>query len=424
MFLYIPLLFFCYSFIYAYKRNGFDISCCIFLMYAITSFFGVLLGNTDYQFEYENYSKIEIDFIPTFVYCSMIGLCVYPYFKFKSNSHIHLERIRNIGLFKLIANIYICIFFSLLIVYSSMIVFILSFGDYDVLRQMTYEGILKDPIYNLSGVIRIYASLCSILGEGGYFMIVFFFYSVCALNNKGWYNFLILASSLSPALMGFVNIDRSKMAFWFLLFIFAYIMFKPHIINEKQKKIIKRISFVFLGLVALYLVTVTIARFGQRDEGASGGLLVYLGQPFLNFCKIWEKYWVDSVNTARVLPITNFILGNGSLTPEYVDSVFQRYNVHINVFTSFVGVFLIDIGHLAAIGIPVLIFLVTSKFLKKYNCSSYLTLRMAIIIFGLGAIVQCGIIAYYYETVGRVLTLLIFLIVSKKFGMSSESYFK
>ena len=163
-------------------------------------------------------------------------------------------------------------------------------------------------------------------------------------------------------------------------------------------------------MIVVYLALVTISRFGERDSGTEGGLLVYIGQPIINFCNIWDNLWTDNITTVRVLPITNFILGQKPLDSDY--------GVHINVFTSFVGVFLIDIGHLGAILIPLFISFVTSLFLRSYKNSLTLTLRMSIIIVGIGTIVQCGIIGYYYITVGRVFTFFMFLFLSRCFGCS------
>ena len=413
----IPFLFFSIFFFASYKKNGIGISTVMVFLYLVTSFFAIILGNTDYQFEYENYSTIEIGALPVIVYCSMIWVCIYPFYKLNAKT-TQIAVIRNQGLFKKVVGLYSMILLVLLAVYAAMIVFILAYGDFGALRQMVYAGIIRDPIYSLSGPFRPIASICSILGEGGYFMIVFFFYSVCALNNKTWFNILILLSSLSPVLIGFVNIDRSKMVFWFLIFVLTLCLYRPHIKTVKQKKLIKTIAFAFGGLIVLYLAAVTISRFGERDSGTAGGLLVYLGQPVINFCNIWDNLWVDTINTSRELPITNFILGNPSLDSDYVDTMFERYGVHINVFTSFVGVFLIDIGHLGAIFIPLLISFVTTRLLRTYRDSITLTLRMSVIIVGLGNIVQCGIIAYYYETVGRVFTFFMFLFLSRCFGIA------
>lgn len=412
-----PILFFGILFFNSLKRNGLGVSTCMLTMYLITSVFGLILGNTDYQFEYENYSTIEIGIIPVLVYSLMIWACIYPFYK-TNNKTNQIAIIKNQSLFKNLVGLYIFILLVLIAAYAAMIVFIITYGDFGALRKMVYEGILQDPIYSLSGPFRAVASVCSILGEGAYFMIAFFFYSVCALNNKTWFNLLILLSSLSPVLIGFVNIDRSKMVFWFLIFIMTYCLYRPHISTPYQKRFIRRIASFFLGLIVVYLALVTISRFGERDSGTEGGLLVYIGQPIINFCNIWDNLWTDNITTVRVLPITNFILGQKPLDSDYVATVFAQHGVHINVFTSFVGVFLIDIGHLGAILIPLFISFVTSLFLRSYKNSLTLTLRMSIIIVGIGTIVQCGIIGYYYITVGRVFTFFMFLFLSRCFGCS------
>lgn len=80
------------------------------------------------------------------------------------------------------------------------------------------------------------------------------------------------------------------------------------------------------SILVLYLAFVTISRFGERDEGAFGGLLCYLGQPFINFCKIWDNIWMDNWYTQRALPLTNYLFmnNNGSETTLYVNDVYQK----------------------------------------------------------------------------------------------------
>lgn len=108
---FIPFLFFSYVFIRIIKRNGFDVSACMMLIYIVTSFASILLSFTDYDFGYDNYSKIEITFVPTFVFCTFIGLCIYPFFRYNSNKPRKVLLLRSLTLFNWISYLYIAVFF-------------------------------------------------------------------------------------------------------------------------------------------------------------------------------------------------------------------------------------------------------------------------------------------------------------------------
>jgi len=286
------------------------------------------------------------------------------------------------------------------------------------LRQMQYAGLLSNALDTKGGIIRVVGGFFTIIGDGAYFLIPCFFYSLCVLKKSRLYLFSILLGSITPVLLGFINIDRSKTAFWMCLFILSFFMFRKHIITKEQKKVLKQMFSIVGGLLLFYLAIVTISRFGERDEGTSGGLLVYLGQPFINFCNIWDNIDTNHFFVSRVMPLTTFALYGSSGTEKVIDYVMTSASVsglHLNVFFTFVGMFLVDMGHFAAILIPVFLFLVINRITETYRPKKYVTLSSIIVIFAFAAILQCGIIIYFYTTVPRALAFWFFILYSRRF---------
>ena len=402
------------------KRNGFDVAACITLMYVITTFFSVILGNYDYQFKYENYSDIEIGIIPTFVFCFTIGICIYPFYKYNSNKPRVLKVISPSGVsfFNILVYLYLAVFILLIAIFWEDILFRLLFGNMGELRDMQYAGELTNVLDTKSGPIRRIGGILTILGDGAFFLIPCFFYSLCVLKKKTLFNFIILLGSLSPVVLGFIYIDRSKTAFWIMLFILSYVMFKQYIITKEQKTLLKKMVFTVGGLLILYLAVVTVSRFGEKDGGSSGGLLVYIGQPFLNFCNIWNNIDSNHFFTSRVLPLTTFAIHGSSGTEEIIEYIItspSRTGLHLNVFFTFVGMFLVDMGHFAAILVPIILAFIITLSINKHSINSSVSLNSIIVVFAFAAILQCGIIIYFYTTVPRALAFWAFIFYSKKF---------
>lgn len=414
---FVPLIFFSYILYSIVKRHGFDISACITLMYVIISLFSAFLGNYDHVFPYGNYSEVEIGIIPTFVYCMTIGLGIYPFYLFNSNKKRTLKIIRNTRYLDVVVYSYLFVFVFLIIVFWKDILFRMAYGDMGELRQMQYAGILPNAMDTKGGLVRFVGGIFTIIGDGAYFLIPCFFYSLCILGKSQLYNFFILIGSVTPVLLGFIDIDRSKTAFWILLFILSYFMFKPYIVKKEQKRVLRKMAFFVVGMMVLYLAVVTISRFGERDDGASGGLLVYLGQPFINFCEIWDKIDTNHFFVARVLPLTTFAIDgySGIKGVEDFIEVSGNSGLHLNVFHTYIGTFLVDMGHVATIIIPLFFFFITNKVLGMYNNRTTISLATLIVVFAFGAILQCGIIVYFYTTVPRALAFWFFLWYSSRF---------
>lgn len=415
---FIPLIFFSVVLFAIVKRNGFDLSACITLMYVIISIFSAILGNYNYQFPYGNYSQVEIGVLPTFFYCFSIGLCIYPFYKFNSNKQRKLVILKNTQFLDILVYGYLFVLLFLVAVFWQDILFRIAFGDMDELRRMQYAGMLPNALDAKGGVARTIGGLCTIIGDGAYFLIPCFFYSLCALKKNKFYNFCILLGSVTPVLLGFIIIDRSKTAFWILLFVMSFFMFRPYIVSKEQKRFFKRVTFVVVGIMVFYLAMVTISRFGERDEGSSGGLLVYLGQPFINYCDIWENLNVDRFFLSRVMSLVTFMLYGSAGTMEVEDFIINsadRTGVHLNVFHTFVGTFLVDMGRIAAVIVPIFLFIVMNKIFGRYQKISKISLSTMIIVFAFGAILQCGIIVYFYTTVPRALAFWFFIWYSSRF---------
>lgn len=414
----VPFIYFSILLYFIYKKNGFDLSACVLSMYVIISFFSVILGNYNYEFKYGNYSKVEIGVIPTIVYCISISLGIYPFYKFNSNRARELKGIKETWPIDILVYIYLFVLVFLIAVFWRDILFRIAYGDFDELRQMQYAGMLPNALDTKGGIIRVIGGLFTIIGDGAYFLIPCFFYSLCVLKKSNLYNFSILVGSVTPVLLGFINIDRSKTAYWILLLIMSFFLFKPYLKGREQKKLLKRMLFIVMGVMVLYLGAVTISRFGDRDEGTSGGLLVYLGQSFINFCNIWDNIDSNHFFPQHITPLITFAISGPSgseAVNDYIISSGGNTGLHLNVFYTYVGVFLVDMGRIAAVVLPWFYFLIVNSIVPKFRNINRISLSTLLIVFAFAAIYQCGIIVYFYSTVPRALAFWFFIFYSRRF---------
>jgi oligosaccharide repeat unit polymerase len=381
----------------------------------MTSFASALLGNYDVQFDYLNYSKVEISIIPAFLYCFLISICIYPFYIFNSNKRRKIKKIQNEKLFDYIVYFYFFVFVTLLVVFWKDAIFRLSYSDLNELRMMNYSGNLDNVTDNLSGITRVIVGLISKFGECSYFMFFFFFYGVCFLKRSKAFLMMAFLSTLSPVLLGIIGIDRSQTVWWIAILFLCYILFRPYILTESAKKLVKKLAIVALSLTLSYLAIVTISRFGERDTGSSGNFLNYLGQPFINFCLIWDKVWTDDFITNRLLPFTNYvILGNPTTQiSDYLQKTYLSSGVHLNVFFSFVGFFLVDLGHVAAVVFPLLMYVIFRQVIPS-NKGGYIGFPKLFLVFALGIIIQCGIVTYFYTSLARTMSFVLFLLLVKE----------
>lgn len=154
------------------------------------------------------------------------------------------------------------------------------------------------------------------------------------------------------------------MMYWLLSLGFDLVVFMPYM--NKQKKIqISKYLIVVIGVILLYFLIATIARFADSDANTQGTLLLYAGQPYLNFCYSYETYSFQTPTFDRIFPLTNSILSGNFDLESYRDSIMSKSGLNIGVFYTLLGDLLIDIG---VIGIFVYSFIyctISKLFIKK-----------------------------------------------------------
>ena len=128
-----------------------------------------------------------------------------------------------------------------------------------------------------------------------------------------------------------------------MIFVACYLFFRPYI----SKKNNRRISWTFgiLGTAILTLfAAVTIARW-QESDLARDALILYAGEPYLEFNHFFEQFQLQQLHFQRLFPFTHyFILGRDIDLFAYREELYDTSGIYPNVFNTFIGDMMLDIG--------------------------------------------------------------------------------
>lgn len=184
------------------------------------------------------------------------------------------------------------------------------------------------------------------------------------LKGKRIIALLLCIVSFLPAFNGLIIGEREASVVVLSNFIFAYIFFSP-MLSDKVALKIRKIGIWLTIPCVLFIIGMSLSRFGNSDGGALGGLLVYAGEQPYNF-----SYFFSQIN------ISQQYLG-GKLSFSYLFPENQHLegpiNQHINaeeflnVFAGIPGSFLLDFAYTAIFVILLISLFFTLVFGSRRN---------------------------------------------------------
>lgn len=386
---YIPLIYFFIYFIITYRRNKtiFNIGEIITLFYIVSSLFSVIIYKTN-LWQQANYGSFPtINILPTVLYCGLITICIEPFSRLVIIDVNIQESDSKNDTFMIISWILIILNLIFLVWTFSQVLTTLR-GNLQNIRSLYYSSgaNLKKPFYIIPSY---YAKQFSPI------LLLFFFYSLIINEKKRFLSVMLLVSSTVQAFSSIVNASRTEVVYWLMTLVVLYALFYNKLSNRNKKFILSLISIISI-LAAIYLLAVTLSRFSFRSYGTGGGLILYIGQPFLQFCKIYEQYTFDGqLHFERTFPIVCSIFNGTFDVQAYRDYQSARIGAETGVFLTFLGDAMLDFGKLGMCIYSFAISFISSSVLKKYiNCD--FTLGSLIIITLLFRIPLLGIFADMY----------------------------
>lgn len=398
----LPFIVFGLWLIKGYKRTGINVGLYMVFLYWITSIGSLVVDYCNYY--YEACKKTDLGVIAPTLYVLLLTFCIYPYTKLVVKRPDFGKNLRGLNYVLLF---YISIFIVVLAVSFTRINEILFQESLEQVRNTQYTGDAVSFYDHLSGLPRYICAICSVLSPSSYIMCLLFIYSYAFLDKPLWYNLLLLVSSLTPVLVSINIADRSQIVYWFLVMGLSIIIFHKSI----DKCILKKIGYVIListGLLLTYFMMVTISRFEMRDDGTTGGIFIYLGQSYINFCNninyVEPGFWLG-----EIFPISNKYLFN----LEVVKPINHIQGYELNGFKTFLGSIYLSFGSFTMLLYCLLYHIASKQMVYKNNRLPCFRIDIIFVLFGLSLVVCLGLFGHFYSGENLIYAFIIWYVIGR-----------
>lgn len=422
----LPFLYFSIWFYKEYRKRGFDVYSFILLLYTVISFFSILIDWLDLY--YDSCPKMPtLGYIAPFLYILLLTICVEPFSRFRSNS---IEKLVGISekKFNWVVCGYFIIFLIVIIVSATRIQEIITSNALAEVRREQYRGEAVSFYDHLSGIPRYICAICYMLSPSSYLMILFFFIGITHFHKGLFFSIVTLCSSLTMLLIAINIADRSNFAYWGLTFILCYIFFRQHFTNHTRRVFIILASLLAFVMIA-YLAVVTIARFGESEDGSAGGIITYLGMSYINFCNFFNYLVFDVPHKPEIvlLPNVNEYILEGPTYFEYMDRLYRYYHHNLSTFSTFIG-FIMSVAGFWITVFYCVIYRVIAKLAIRRKAINSISIRKLFLFWIVVLNPVLGLFTYYYHNTLSVLNIVIWWIIgvfiSTSFRISKINYIK
>jgi oligosaccharide repeat unit polymerase len=331
--------------------------------------------------------------IPTILYCALITITIFPF------SFINIKQVEHIGN---IHRIFLYVFTGFILI-QGLTIFLLtgSFlstllqGDFKYIKDAGYAGDITPAdamMMTMPLPIQMMYLTCTITLLG----IPLFFYYTGVEKKSLWKTAPILAVSISPVLRGILSADRTEIIHYGLMFLFSLVFFQ-RFITKGMKKFLLLTTIPTLAIGIVYIIAVSTSRFENTEEGASGSMLEYAGQSYVNFCYFYDYHDRELYYIEREFPMTSYFI----FKDQYTDTKEERSakeGFFIGVFASHVGSWFLDTGAIGSLLICIVFAVICCLVIKRYNRTEF-DIADVIMIFTLGAVPTFGIFYYRYYSI-------------------------
>lgn len=261
--------------------------------FVIYCYFFIILCSFTLLFLDHKYTEIQKNFYIGSVFFSFLVFIHLLPFVFVRDDKIEVIKILDYKLMRIISIVAILFSFLSIVYFLSVNIKVFSSPDLAMFRHtLVTDGhpyLTPGLINTISGVTAMLYCVPMLLG-----------FLNMASNGDSKIVKLLFISSLSYPFFVFAYFGRDGIIFWLMSIFSIFIMFKPFLDKNKQKKI-KRFFTFFLILGSSVFILITFTRFGEFNESIKS-LISYLGQQFLNFC-IYFDLEITNTGGARTFTL-------------------------------------------------------------------------------------------------------------------------
>lgn len=405
----VPFIFFCFLFLLYVKKAGFkSISTLLIGVYLTISFFAILIDRMNLYSNICPYVDIHIE--SALIFCGLLYITILPFLKAKDNK---ISKINPCTYTKWIDLLVYFYFYSLIIIilltYQDLIRNIILLGANENLKADFRFG--REEVLHLSGFpLMIYQRL-RFFSSSSLMLLFVFFYALAFWKKKTKYYIIIFIGSLGCIYDSILYIDRSAIVYWMMFFILCAGFFY-RFLQDKQKKIIKIVGLIALGLISCYVIYVNISRFSNHDISAGEFIISYLGQSYINFSLFIQELELPNYTSIHVFPFTNHLIYPEYRGEDWYLYVQNKTGIFIMCFSTFIGEFISNMGLFNTIIWCIAFSLISFHLLKRKNINE-ITSSQLFLLFALVCMPYLGILVSFYHIYAREIGALIFYIVFK-----------
>ena len=412
--IYIPFVYFTLLTLYLFNRQKtIDLATVIAAIYAISGLFSIVLYENAswYSFNY-----IEVDALPTFLYCTLLTLCILPISKNNFSSRVTCVPIRKRKLLKILALISFIWFVLIVVLGRNALNYVLTSDMADV-RADIYKGygVGGSWMSAMPAPLRLVFAFLNLLFGCPWVLIFLGFYTFSDINFPRVYSYFFILASLSGPIYGIMGADRSATVYWIIAIVSMLLLFYDKI-DKKTRRTIILILIIIGGFLVAYLVAMTVSRFEFRDSigGIEGSIVAYAGQSFLNFCYFLENYEVPYKHWGIIFPfISDYIFGIPSGGTVIQEEMTRLTGIETGVFYTFMGQIMVGLGQFWAIVITI-IFAISSYFSLYYlKRQKRVDVKSLYLYFSFASVPLLGVFVHYYASPGKTFSLIIMYFVIK-----------
>ena len=409
----VPFVYFSFLAFFFYRSSRrIDLAVYISLIYAVSGFFSIFLDV--YKLRSSDTASYEITLLPTIVYCLSLTACIYPIYAFSKAYHGRISALKSDSPLRTIALLgFVFAVFSIIMSMGSVTTVLKS--DIGELRNDMYRGIEQETwMTSLPSAIRVPIALLNHVFGAPWVFIFLAFYALFVQKMPVKYGLMFLTVSFLGPVGGIAGADRSKVTYWVLSLIGCYILFRSYIPHKQRRKYFS-FGLILLTLMFAYLALVTDSRFGEVDygpelSGTQGGIVWYLGEPFVNFCFFYDNFTSPLINPGIVLPfITRTFFGGYGQTVDWQAYLSFVTNVRIGVFYTFLGAIKIGLGKIGMY-IYLLILSVGGYWIVRPTKRQTLSLVNIYLYFLIATVPILGLFGHYYSSATKTFCVTLFFL--------------
>ena len=288
-----------------------------------------------------------------FVYLFIANLILFlPLFSSsdKIAAKVYYNRSINIPGLQIFCGIYIIFALITTICYFPLAWDSLQSGAWASIRDSTYEEefhLFQNPILNIIANLSTHFTIAVI--------VIYFFLLTQPRISKAFKTTLLISTITPMALTALVIAARGHIFTLLFNFLLGFLCFRQYI-PKRTKRTLLVWAIVFGGILGLYTIAVTIARFGQESDSS---LLYYFGHSMLTF----DYGLTDTIDTygKGAYPFRRFV--------NYVGHDLDwTLGTHFGTsFFTFVGSLYIDFGPLGTMIAVTLLAISVRVLIRKHN---------------------------------------------------------